>query len=173
MTAHYRLFDLLFQRHGKELLVFARQRAGYDNAEDLVQEAYARLLQLPDPALLDNPRAFLYQTAANLAVDLQRKASVRERVHCPAQVNDVELDTAADVGVLPEARLIQQQELRQLNAILLELPELTRYAFVLHRLEGLTHKEIARRLGISECGSERRIAKAARHILMRWDELDG
>ena len=158
MPTRKRFLDFLFNSYGKELLAFAGQRFGSEGAEDLVQETYIRMLQHPDPESIENPRAFLYQIAANLSIDQHRKQAVRDRVH----YQDIQTET-------PEDHLAAHQELDQLNAMLMELPELTRYAFVLHRLEGMSHNEVAIRLGISVRNSERYVARAARHILTHFE----
>lgn len=172
MPTRKRFLDFLFLQHRRELLAFAQQRLGHEVAEDLVQETYARLLQHPNPESIDNPRAFLYQTTANLSIDQHRKQLVRERVHCEDKDIDTEIAKAAAPCQTPELQLIQQEELGLLNTYLLELPELTRFAFVLHRLEGIPHKEIGLRLGISARNSERRTALAAQHLLTRFAKDD-
>lgn len=172
MPTRKRFLDFLFHQHGKELLAFAQQRSGNETAEDLVQEVYARLLQHPDPESIENPRAFLYQTTANLGVDLLRKQRVRERVLNQDAEVETELARIADPRQSPEDQLSRHQELDRLNECLLELPELTRYAFVLHRLEGLSHQEAALRLGITVRSSERRTAIAARHLLTRFENTE-
>lgn len=163
------LFDFLFRRHSKELSVFCKQRADHDLAEDLLQEAFLRILQHPEPDAIENPRAFLYQTIANLSVDVHRKQVIRNRVHCHGTDLSNELANVADRAPVPEDQLADQEELLNLNALLLELPEITRYVFVLHRLEGLSHKDIATRLSISVRNSERHLATAAQYILLKSD----
>lgn len=170
MLARKRFFDALFRIHNNELLTFARLRAGAENAEDLVQEAYARMLQHPEPETIENPRAFLYKTAFNLNIDQHRQQRVRDRVHSQFNEADSELEWLIGHEKAPEEQLALQQELKQLNTILMELPQLTRYAFVLHRLEGLSHKETAERLGISVRSSERRTTQAAHYVLSRFQD---
>jgi RNA polymerase sigma-70 factor (ECF subfamily) len=165
------LFDRLFQRHSHELRAFAGLRGGNEFAEDLVQEAYLRLMQHPEPESIDNARAFLYRTIANLSVDQHRRQSVRERFHVETG-DDQTLHDITAAEPLPEDRLASEQELQSLNRILLELPETTRNAFVLYRLEGLSHKEIGRRLGISERNSVRLVGIAAQHVLLRFGSAD-
>ncbi|NOS75281.1 MAG: sigma-70 family RNA polymerase sigma factor [Methyloglobulus sp.] len=172
MPTRKRFIDFLFLQHRRELFAFAQQRLGNEIAEDLVQETYARLLQHPDPESIDNPRAFLYQTTANLSIDMHRKQLVRERAHCEDSEIETGLARVPDPCQTPEHQLILHEELDLLNTYLLELPELTRYAFVLHRLEGLPHKEIGLRLGISARNSERRTALAAQHLLTRFEQND-
>jgi RNA polymerase sigma-70 factor (ECF subfamily) len=161
------LLDKLFRRHSKELLVFATQRAG-NAAEDLVQEAYMRLLQHPDPGSIENVRAFLFRTTSNLSIDLHRR-QVLEARHQPETAADIETDeqiaNSAAASPPPETLVSQQQELDLLRNMLQELPELTRHAFILKRIEGLSHAEIAKRLGISERNSERHVVAAMRHLL--------
>ncbi len=178
MPNQKRFLEILFLNHSKELLAFARQRSGVDSAEDLVQETYARVLQHPNLESIENPRAFLYKTATNLIIDLHRRQNVLDRaLYYETEAendNDInnEIEAIAAAGGLPEDQLGYRQELDLLNAALMELPELTRYAFVLHRLEGLSHQEIAHRLGISLRNSERYVSQAARHILIRMEDFE-
>jgi DNA-directed RNA polymerase specialized sigma24 family protein len=60
----------LYEAHAGELHGFARRRAGRQEAEDVVQDAYLHLLQRGTAATLEHPRAYLFCIAANLAVDL-------------------------------------------------------------------------------------------------------
>ncbi len=160
------LLDKLFRRHNKELLIFATQRAG-NAGEDLVQEAYLRLLQHPDPASIENVRAFLFRTTSNLTIDLHRRQILEARVF-PELPADDDLDEVGKVATPtsgPERQISHQQELDLLRTMLDELPEVTRHTFILNRIEGLPHTEIARRLGISVRSSERHLAIALRHLL--------
>ncbi len=161
------LLDKLFRRHNKELLFFATQRAG-NAAEDLVQEAYLRLLQHPDPQSIENVRAFLFRTTSNLSIDLHRRQMLEARYYPDFNADnevDSEINRISDAAPSPELRIAHQQELDLLQQMLQELPEVTRYTFVLKRIEGLSHTEIAKRLGITERSSERHLATAIRHLL--------
>ena len=158
--------DRLIRRHSGELKAFALQRAGSETAEDLVQEAYLRLMQHPEPESIDNARAFLYQTVANLSIDQHRRQSVRERFLADHGESEAEMLSIAASGPSQEDQLASQQQLDRLNHLLLELPAATRNAFVLYRLEGLAHKEISLRLGISERSSVRLVAAAAHHLML-------
>lgn len=61
------LHEMLFRKHGSELSSFAGRRAGTEGAEDIVQEAFARLLRHSNPAAIGNPRAYLFRVAGNVA----------------------------------------------------------------------------------------------------------
>ncbi len=166
MPSRKHFIDFLFHSHREELLAFAWQQAGSENAEDLVQEAYLRMMQHPNPEAIKNPRAFLYKITRNLGIDQHRRQATQARKFNTHYTEcEADLEAAADQQLVPEEHLSAMQTLDRLDSLLMELPELTRYAFVLYRLEGFSHNEVAERLGISVRSSERRTAQAAHHIL--------
>ena len=141
----------LYQAHATELTGFARRRVGRQEAEDVVQDAYLHLLQRGTAATLQQPRAYLFRTAANLAVDFARKAKIRLRY-------------AGEVFDLNVTATGASMELARLHASLAKLPPLCRDAFLLNRVEGLTHAEIAGRLGVS-------VRTIDRFMVRAWDHL--
>jgi RNA polymerase sigma-70 factor (ECF subfamily) len=156
----------LFHQHRKELVQFACQRVG-DVAQDLVQEAYLRLLEHPNPTRIENIRAFLYKTTANLTIDYYRRQTLEERhQQClTTEAFDLISENFSTSINSPEKHLSQTQQIKQLRTMLQELPEITRYVFILKRIEGLSHQEIAKRLAISERSSERHVEIAIKHLL--------
>lgn len=150
-------FADLFRRHAAELAGFLRGSRGAPDAEDLVQESFVRLLQASADEAPDNPRAWLYRTSANLAADAYDHRQVRERLHVEgADVADEIPDPYAD----PARHVEASQHLRHVWAALLRLPEPCRQAFLLNRIEGMSQRAIAVRLGISEKTVERHILRA-------------
>lgn len=164
--------DRLFQRHRHELKAFASQKYGQEAADDLVQDAYLRLMQHPEPESIENARAFLYRTVANLSIDRHRRQATRDRF--VSDEGDLENDilSVVDSTKTPEQEFMIRQELQHLDAFLLELPADTRHAFVLYRLEGLSHREVGLRLGISERSSVRLVADAAHHLMLRFGSFN-
>jgi RNA polymerase sigma factor (sigma-70 family) len=150
----------LFHLHSKELLAFAGWRAGDCAAEDLVQEAYLRLLQHPEPASISNPRAYLYKVTANLGFDHHRKESVRGRY---TEADEVEPDSLLSALPGPEALMEGELLLRNCLAALTVLPEVYSHVFFLNRIDGLTHAEIADALQLPRRTVERYCAKALAH----------
>jgi RNA polymerase sigma factor (sigma-70 family) len=63
----------LYLKHGLELRQFLIRRVGEQEAPDLLQETWLRFFQLEDIDAVRAPRAFLYKTAANIAIDFGRK----------------------------------------------------------------------------------------------------
>lgn len=154
----------LFLRHAHEISAFVRGRWPREqDVADIVQEAFLRLSQYPEPETIQNHRAFLFQTAANLTVDRHRRRETRERYDEP----DADIEQIAGRQVSPEQYWQTRQQLEQFNSWLEELPALRRHAFVLYRIEGCSHAEIAARLGISVRCSERYVMLAMRHISAR------
>lgn len=151
----------LFMQHAHEVSAFVRGRWPKEqDVNDIVQDAFLRLSQYPEPESIQNPRAFLFQTASNLTVDRHRRREIREYYDEP----DIEIEHVIDNGVSPEHYWQTQQQLEQFALWLEELPEIRRHAFVLYRIEGCSHAEIAVRLGISVRCSERYVMLAMQHI---------
>jgi RNA polymerase sigma factor (sigma-70 family) len=150
----------LYRTYAHELHGFARRRVGRQEAEDIVQDAYLHVLQRGTAATLEQPRPYLYRITANLAVDFARKAKVRLRYLSEEAIFSV---NAAGTPT-PEAATAGTLELQRLHAALAELPEACRKAFLLNRLEGLSHTIIAQRFGVSVRTIDRHMAKAAAHL---------
>lgn len=162
-------YNVMFLQHADAVGVFVRSRWPHEEAAaDIVQEAFLRLLQYPDPGAIREPRAFLFQTAANVAVDYFRRNNTRDRF----AAYDADVEKVEDRITAPD-RLYENAEALQLfEGWLEELPELQRHAFVLCRIEGYSHKEIAGKLDISLRCSERYVQQAMKHFASRLSEAD-
>jgi RNA polymerase sigma factor (sigma-70 family) len=135
----------LFLAHGRALRRFLAKRVPGDAAEDLTQEAFVRLMRGAPAAALRDPRAYLFRTAANLAADHWR-AQARA---VPAAAEEAG-EGAADTRPLPDRALLSREELAVLRQAVAELSPRTREVFLLHKEQGLSHAEIATRLGIAK-----------------------
>lgn len=154
----------LYRAHAGELRGFARRRIGPQEADDVVQDAYLHLLQRGSAAVLEHPRPYLFRIAANLTVDFVRKSNIRlryarESLGCPCNAEGAPSPEAAAGGVM---------EMRRLIAALAELPLVCREAFLLNRIEQLSHAEIARRLGVSDRTIARHVARALEHLRKKF-----
>jgi len=152
----------------KEILVHERALRGYlrrffksvVDVDDVVQETYARLLGLKPSAwaAVRNWHAFLFTTARNVALDRIRRSRV------------VSLDALAEMGsvdVLDQTPSVDEAlNARQELALLLEtiatLPDRCRETLTLRKLYGMSQREIARRLAISESTVEKHVAYGVR-----------
>lgn len=152
---------------GEVLAYLTRTLRDADLAADLTQEAFMRLADAGDGtrAVVSNHRAYLYRLAHNLAVDHLRR-------HRARTAPESDLDTVPDARPSPEQVLGGRQRLDVVRAALMELPERTRTIFVLARLDGLTYRQVAERLEISDSSVQKHLAKAVAHVMKRLRAAD-
>lgn len=135
----------LFQAHNEALIRFLAARLhSRQEALEVAQEAYVRMLNLAEPGAVGFLRAFLFRTAANLAVDRMR-ADSRAR-HARNSTFFAELIETRT----PERYTVGVQEIAQLRECVGSLPPKCRYAFLLYRVQGVAIDEVARRMGLTE-----------------------
>ena len=149
-SAEYiRWFNEQVHPHESALRAFLSKRfPSLPDHDDLVQETYIRLMRVEDPRRLIYPKAFLFTSARNAAIDLIRRRSVHPHDSLSVDNDLIELPL---LNVQPTTQ--ETLELRQLREILTEalqsLPERCREVMMLRYLDGCSGKEIATRLGIS------------------------
>jgi RNA polymerase sigma-70 factor (ECF subfamily) len=113
---------------------------------DLRQDVYVQVFDAAHAKIPEHPRAFVFQTARNLLINRLKRAHI-----VPIEaVADVEALGAAIETPGPERNTIARDELRRLQSALDRLPPRCREAVVLGRIEGLSGREIASRMGITE-----------------------
>jgi RNA polymerase sigma factor (sigma-70 family) len=140
----------LFREHNRVLVGYLRSRLGsLQEAKEVAQEAYVRVLQLHQPRAPGLLRAYLFKTAANLAVDRLRHRRVRQRSEEQPQLFE-ELNTSGGELDDPAAQLLAREQADQLLRFLQELPTKCQQVMHLHRFEGISQRDVAARLGISE-----------------------
>jgi len=148
-----------------ELLRFLVARLGDPMAaEDVLQDLWLRL-QSVDSGPVANSRAYLYRAAQNIALDFVRarqRGAARDRQW--ASVHGAPGQEPVDPSPNAEADLLAREEAEILASAIAALPEAAGRAFRLHKLEGLSHAEVAERLGISRSGVEKHIAVAMAHL---------
>ena len=150
-----RSLELLYRSHAPTLQRRLAARLGSaEEASDLINEAFARLLGARARQRLREPGAFLNRIVRNLLIDRSRRRDARPP-HVPFEL-------AADIGVRPDqGDAIELEQLRdRYRQAVSALPERMRHVFILHRLEGLAYKEIAALLDISVRTVEWHIAEA-------------
>ncbi|HWU01520.1 MAG TPA: sigma-70 family RNA polymerase sigma factor [Novosphingobium sp.] len=130
------------------------------DADDIVQDAYCRFAALTSVEHIDRPGAYFMQTAKNLWRDHLRRARVirfEDFTENPQSFVEPEA-----MGI--EATCAARQQLRMVEEMLARLPDRCRTIFTLKRVEGLSQKDIAARLGVSESVVENDVQKALRLI---------
>lgn len=162
---YYGVVRQLFREHNRALVNFLRTRVSSEQeAQDVAQEAYVKLLQLHEPGAISFLRGYLFRIATNLTVDRARHTFVRHR-HARAQA-ETSLDDFTDVGSL-DVQAITREEFERAVAALNELSPRLRQAFVRHAVEGYSTSEIAAELGVDERTVRKFVARAMLHCRER------
>lgn len=158
--------------HDAALRAFVSRRvADRTQAEDLVQDTYLRLLRAgPDTGAVRNPRGFLFRIASNLIADMFRKRRTRQE---DAGWDGPLAPVLSDDGVgSPERRLIGRGRLERLERALAELTPKARACVHLVRFEGLTPRQAAARLGLTEKAVTRQLERALAALAREVDDDD-
>lgn len=166
--AHSSRIEQLFHEHNDSLLRFLAARLGSRNeAREIAQEAYVRLLRLDSPGAVSYFRAFLFKIASNLAVDRLRTRAYRER-NAPLEF----FDRFTAPGT-PERNVSGVQEVQLLHRLLAELPPKCQYAFVKNRMQGVEVDAIAKDMDITPTMVRRYISRALIHCRTGLDAATG
>lgn len=145
------------ERYYDELLHYLlRAVRDRDEAQDLTQQVFERVLALQHGGgQVDAMRALLYQAARNLLVDRYRQQLVR------AHVGEEALqDLPGPPGAEPEAVYAAMQRVRRVALAIEALPPRCRQAFVRHKIDGLSHADVATEMQIGLNMVERHIMLA-------------
>ena len=129
-----------------------------DEVRDLRQEIYARVYEAAGKALPQQPKAFLFASARHLLADRARRA----KVVSIEPMGDFEPSHVLVDEVSPERWCGGRQALKRLADAFDRLPDRCREVVWLRRVEELSQKDVALRLGISEKTVEKHIAKGMR-----------
>lgn len=151
------------------LVRFFAARVGQRAAEDLAQELYLKLASRSETAEAENPLALLYRIATNLMLDRvrgERRSAAREGAWRQAAHVSLGGEDVADEPAADEAAAARQR-LRQLVDAVAELPPQMQRAFRLHKLEGLSHAETARAMGLSVKSVEKHVSAALKALTAR------
>lgn len=150
-----------FHDYYADLVRYLTRRTGdAGRASDIAQETYVRIASSEaDMSAVENDRAYLYRVAGNLAVDSLR----REYRQSTWLSGEEPGDDLVDPAPSPEQVAIGRDDLRRLDAVLDGLPPKARLALLLFRVDGLSHAEIAARLGVSSSMVAKYIGQALRH----------
>jgi len=132
--------------HETMLKAWLRSRFGsHVLVNDIIQEAYLRILRIRLTQPVNAPKAFLFATARNLALNAARSAKVRGE-HVADQLNETEL--LDDRPGVPET-VARYEELEILTRAIQSLPDRCRQIFTLRKVYGMSQSDIARKLNLS------------------------
>jgi RNA polymerase sigma-70 factor (ECF subfamily) len=127
---------------------------------DLRQEIYLRVYEAAAKSRPDSPKAFLFATGRNLMFDRLR----RERIVSIDYTQDLDSLNVLVDEITPEERLSARQELRLLAQAFDELSDNCRAVIWLRRVEGLSQRDAAHRLGMHEGALEGYMVRGIRAL---------
>jgi RNA polymerase sigma factor (sigma-70 family) len=158
------VFREIFNRYSKSLYNFLFYKYGEaNNPEDLMQEAFARLWDNCRKVSPEKAKSYLFTVANNQMLnDLARKKTV---------LNYQKEKPVTSTAVSPQYMMEEAEYLERLQKALEELSEEQRVAFMMNRVDGLKHREIAEILGISQKAVEKRIYKALESLQLKLGKI--
>lgn len=137
------------------------RRVTDDAADDLVQEAYCRIAGMASVSHIDRPDAYLFQVVRNLHLEQLRRQRVVPMTPLTEDIASSIFDDAAD----PERAAMARLSLARVEELIAGLPDRCRQIFIWKRIEGVSQKVIAMRLGVTESVVENDVMKGLRLIL--------
>jgi RNA polymerase sigma-70 factor (ECF subfamily) len=136
---------------------FVRARvSSREDAEDVIQEAYLRVLRYSAEHEVESQERLLFSAAKNLAVDNRRRRSTRERTATDYAV----LEACTQSWPAADEVVYASQRLKSVEAAVAQLPPRCREVFLCNRVDGLSYTQVAAHLGISVSAVEKHMARA-------------
>ncbi|QLF94941.1 sigma-70 family RNA polymerase sigma factor [Pseudomonas sp. ABC1] len=140
-----------------------------EQAKDIAHEAYAKVLEnTKGKVVLEYPQAYLFRTALNLVTDLYRENAKRPT----KSLDDDSIAVEQSTFRTPAKHLYEQERAMMVERALGELQDNCRRAFLLRKLEGLNHDQIALQMNISKAMVEKHIVNAMKHCRIRVREME-
>ncbi len=147
-----------------EALIRARLRdlsVYHLDIEDVLQETYTRILSIASLETILYPKQYAVQTARAIVIDYVRHS----RVVSIAYTGSLELLALPVQEASAEERLEFRAEVAAVAEALAQLPDRNRETLIMRRIEGLSQKEVAKRLKVSEKSVERYMTDAVRELI--------
>lgn len=163
------VFSDVLDKHRQRLYRFLRRRlANEDDAKELAQESFLRLLRVARSELVIDPQAYLYRVARNLVYEQGCKALQVGRWADESELNDLE-----DPSDSPEMEVDRATMNQTLAGIVAELPARQQAIVLLFCHEGLSQREIGERLGLSKSMIQKCLAQGLAHCRKRLRAMSG
>lgn len=166
MTEEQTLDELYLRHHDALRRFLTRMLRSEETAAEVAQDTYLRLVRYASRRPMDDPKAYLFQVAANAARDRLTRERVEERVVQHGPISELVPCPLPDAEAV---RLGRERMCMLLDAIN-ELPPRCREVLLLSRFDDLSNGAIAERLGISRSMVEKHLIKAMVHCRHRLDD---
>ncbi len=116
------------------------------DVDDVIQEVYCKVMQMDEVTHVNDPRGYIVQMARNLVTDRLRRDAVVD-IEAMSNLGDLEV---RDDSPGPEQTAFARAELRWVMGLIGKLPDRCRAVFRARRIYGLSQKETADSLGVTE-----------------------
>lgn len=162
------VFETIYrERRGFFLRVLARRVGDIGIAEEILQEAFIQVCATQQQTIA-NPDGYLMKAAINLSTDWIRQEKSRgrrERAWAESRSDMARSGEATAMDPSPDQALLAKGEIARLGRALERLSPPVRTAFILHKINGLSHTETAKKMNLSNSTVEKHIMKAMRHVM--------
>lgn len=157
------VFEKIFKTHSTDLYNFLYYKYGDSNRpQDIVQEAFMKLWENCNYVLPDKARTFLFTVANNQMLNtISRKNTV---LTYRKQKPEYNIES-------PQYLMEEREYMDSLQNAINDLTEDQRVTFLLNRIEGKKHQEIAEMLGISRKAVEKRIYKVLKILRKKIGDI--
>lgn len=159
----------VFKLHNKSLLRFLTNKLGsVEEAQDVSQEVYLKLLRIENLDFISHVKAYLFRTANNIAIDRLRRRNCSAE---PRQFQEEEQENLPGIPLSVERSVEADKRLQLIGGIVASLPPKCRQAFLLYKFEGLSYKEIASRMRLTESMIRKYVLRAICYCQERMEGL--
>ena len=158
----------LYQDTSEELRRLLERKLGNpQEAEEIAHDAYLKLCRIEQKEEIRDLRKYLFTMSVRLALNVLRRRKT-ERNFKNKENSGLEVDYISAYRIL-----LAELKLDAVKDALSELPEKTRYIFLLHRFEGMTYPEISSKLGLSSKTIEYHMGRALARVMVAVEDFTG
>lgn len=155
--------------HEADVRAWLRRTLAPDDVEDVIQEAYCQIAGLRDVGHIQSARAYLFTTARSVVLMRLRRARI-VRIETVSEIDNLDM-----VGEEPSPERVAagRRELARVRRLIDGLPDRCRRIFELRKIEGLSQREVAKKMGVAEHIVENDVGKGLKLILKAIAEGEG
>lgn len=158
----------LYQDTSDELRRLLERKLGnQQEAEEIAHDAYLKLCRIEHKKEIRDLRKYLFTMSIRLALNVLRRRKIERTYKNSGQIQEAGVDNISAYRIL-----LSELKLEAVKEALTELPEKTRYIFLLHRFEGLTYPEISRKLGLSVKTIEYHMNRSMEKVMQCVEEFN-
>ncbi|MCT4644932.1 MAG: RNA polymerase sigma-70 factor [Carboxylicivirga sp.] len=152
-------FDDVFNLYYPRCVLFATKLLGNKwDAEEAVQELFIGLWSKGKLTEINGSvKSYLFKSVFNICIDVQRKNKAK-------QSNEMEVPEGKEIAMAFNSPLFEEELEKQIENAIALLPEKRRQIFLMSRNEGLSYRQIAEKLAVSEKTVETQISRSLRQL---------